>query len=272
MSSIRSTSSRMKTSTSSRRTKPCCTRSSSRPGVATRISTPRSSALTWWCWLTPPKITVWSEAEEPPVRVDAVPDLRREFAGGSEDEGPRGVPAAGGGPGRPAAAGAAGRTPRSCRFRSGRCPAGPGPPAGAGCTAPGSAWGRRSPRRSRPAGVPGSARRKRFPVRGARRSGRSGRGARRAPWRSYACLFPVRVTAYLYPPDAWERRAAILAAEGGCASCAVAPHQGPALRGDAIAVDPTPSTARKASRQADFLQPAGRRDASAAGAGTRRPG
>ena len=66
MSSIRSTSSRMKTSTSSRWMNPCCIRSSSRPGVATRISTPRFRALTWWNWLTPPKITVWLRRRKRP--------------------------------------------------------------------------------------------------------------------------------------------------------------------------------------------------------------
>ena len=37
-------------------------RSSRRPGVAMRISTPAFSAFTWWCWLTPPKMTVERKA------------------------------------------------------------------------------------------------------------------------------------------------------------------------------------------------------------------
>ncbi len=59
MSSIRSASSSTKTSTASRRANPCCMRSSSRPGVAMTMSTPRRSACTWGFCPTPPKITVW---------------------------------------------------------------------------------------------------------------------------------------------------------------------------------------------------------------------
>jgi hypothetical protein len=59
MSSIRSASSSTKTSMASSRTNPCCIRSSSRPGVATRMSIPPRNACTCGPWPTPPKITVW---------------------------------------------------------------------------------------------------------------------------------------------------------------------------------------------------------------------
>ena len=57
MSSIRSASSSTKMLTSFSVTIRCSIRSISRPGVATMMSTPRWIAFTWWCWLTPPKIT-----------------------------------------------------------------------------------------------------------------------------------------------------------------------------------------------------------------------
>ena len=57
MSSIRSASSSTKISSWSSLTKPCWYRSMSRPGVATRMSTPRPRASTWGFWPTPPKMT-----------------------------------------------------------------------------------------------------------------------------------------------------------------------------------------------------------------------
>ena len=57
MSSIRSASSRTKISTPDRSSRPWPDRSSSRPGVAVRMSTPRFSCSTWGVWPTPPKIT-----------------------------------------------------------------------------------------------------------------------------------------------------------------------------------------------------------------------
>ena len=57
MSSMRSASSRTSTSTAPSLACPCPMRSSKRPGVATRMSTPRASAETCGPWPTPPKIT-----------------------------------------------------------------------------------------------------------------------------------------------------------------------------------------------------------------------
>ncbi|GBL35907.1 ATP-dependent RNA helicase RhlE [Filimonas sp.] len=47
-----------KNSTSLSEIKPCPMRSSSLPGVATRMSTPFLKASTWDCCPTPPKMTV----------------------------------------------------------------------------------------------------------------------------------------------------------------------------------------------------------------------
>ena len=57
MSSMRSASSSTKISTPDRSTVPCCTWSSSRPGVATRMSTGWRSAWICGLMLTPPKIS-----------------------------------------------------------------------------------------------------------------------------------------------------------------------------------------------------------------------
>ena len=58
MSSIWSASSSTSASSVDRSHSPCSIRSSKRPGVATMMSTPASSAFTWWNALTPPKIVV----------------------------------------------------------------------------------------------------------------------------------------------------------------------------------------------------------------------
>ena len=58
ISSIRSASSSTKISRSDRSIKPCPIRSFSRPGQATRMSTPFFRASTCGAWPTPPKITV----------------------------------------------------------------------------------------------------------------------------------------------------------------------------------------------------------------------
>ena len=57
ISSIRSASSSTKISTLDRSSSPWPARSSRRPGVAVRMSTPRLSCSTWGAWPTPPKIT-----------------------------------------------------------------------------------------------------------------------------------------------------------------------------------------------------------------------
>ncbi len=58
MSSMRSASSSTSISTWDRSMKPCCCRSSRRPGVATRMSTPLRMRSIWGFMPTPPKITV----------------------------------------------------------------------------------------------------------------------------------------------------------------------------------------------------------------------
>ncbi len=58
MSSMRSASSSTRTSTVDRSMKPCCCRSSRRPGVATRMSTPFLMRSIWGFMPTPPKMTV----------------------------------------------------------------------------------------------------------------------------------------------------------------------------------------------------------------------
>ncbi len=57
ISSIRSASSSTKISSWSSLTNPCWYRSMRRPGVATKMSTPRPRASTWGFWPTPPKMT-----------------------------------------------------------------------------------------------------------------------------------------------------------------------------------------------------------------------
>ena len=89
--------------TSPRSQWPCWIRSSSRPGQAMRMSTPRLSAETCGPWPTPPK-TVWrAEAGGLGERAEGGVDLADELAGRREDQraGParRGAAALGGQPG-----------------------------------------------------------------------------------------------------------------------------------------------------------------------------
>ena len=66
ISSIRSASSRTKISTWAKSTKPCPTKSLSRPGVATSMSIPRRSSSIWGFAETPPKMTAHlTEVREP---------------------------------------------------------------------------------------------------------------------------------------------------------------------------------------------------------------
>jgi hypothetical protein len=94
-------------------------RSIRRPGVATRMSTPRRSALTCGCWPTPPKMTVWRRRRSA-RRSERVADLDREFARRRENQRARLYAAPGARGWRKAAGGSAWRRPLSCRCRSGR--------------------------------------------------------------------------------------------------------------------------------------------------------
>ena len=58
----------------------------SRPGVATRMSTPRRSASICGPMPTPPKIVVALHAQVLAVGADAVVHLRGEFAGRGQDQ------------------------------------------------------------------------------------------------------------------------------------------------------------------------------------------
>ena len=76
MSSMRSASSSTRIETWSSLIWRWVQRSSRRPGVATRISMPALSAFTWWCWLTPPKITVDFSGSLRPYAVKRSPIWR----------------------------------------------------------------------------------------------------------------------------------------------------------------------------------------------------
>ena len=95
-------------------------RSSSRPGVATRMSTPRPEALICGCWPTPPKMTRVRQAHVAAVHREAVANLDREFARRRQDQGARLRPARRGPASATADAASAARTRPSCRCRSGR--------------------------------------------------------------------------------------------------------------------------------------------------------
>ena len=81
MSSMRSASSRTNTSRRSSRTRPWPIRSSRRPGVATRMSTPRASALHLLALADAAEDHGVAELEIAAVGGEAVADLRRQLAG-----------------------------------------------------------------------------------------------------------------------------------------------------------------------------------------------
>ena len=66
---------------------PCCCRSSRRPGVATRMSTPLLSLLICGFMPTPPKIDGGGQLQVLAVGADRFLDLRGEFARGGEHQG-----------------------------------------------------------------------------------------------------------------------------------------------------------------------------------------
>ena len=158
MSSIRSASSSTNTSSRSRRMWRWPIRSSRRPGVATRMSTPRARAWTCGVCPTPPKTTARGQPQMATVGREARLDLGRELAGRGQDQDPAGPRPGPARLGRPGAAGSAARTRRSCRCRSGRNPGGRGPGADGGSPGPGSASAWRSSRRGRRAEWARSAR------------------------------------------------------------------------------------------------------------------
>ena len=80
MSSMRSASSRTKISTVSRLTARSCTRSSSRPGVATRTSTPLAMARICLPIGTPPMASVTATFMMPAIGLEAVDDLAGQFS------------------------------------------------------------------------------------------------------------------------------------------------------------------------------------------------
>ena len=86
MSSMRSASSSTKISTCRESTFFCCMWSSRRPGVATRMSTPRRRASICGLMLTPPKTTGERQRRVLAVASDAFLDLRRELARRREDQ------------------------------------------------------------------------------------------------------------------------------------------------------------------------------------------
>ena len=86
MSSIRSASSRTRHSTSPRRSALLLTRSSSRPGVATRTSTPLSSARTCAPIGTPPIASAARDAQMAAVSAEAVEDLAGQLARRAEHQ------------------------------------------------------------------------------------------------------------------------------------------------------------------------------------------
>src|SRR6185436_13785017 len=73
MSSMRSASSRTRMPTLSSFAMRCSIRSRSRPGVATRTSTPVRRAWAWGFWPTPPKTTVWRRWRWRPYRAKLSP-------------------------------------------------------------------------------------------------------------------------------------------------------------------------------------------------------
>ena len=151
MSSIRSASSRISTSTCDRSTKPCCIRSSSRPGVATRMSTPAFKARTCGDWPTPPKIDRLPQAGMAAVGLKTLADLQRQLARGREHQGADLASAAvhAAFDAAQVAARSAGRTRPSCRCPSGHSPARRGLRGSAEWRRPESWWRWRSPARQR---------------------------------------------------------------------------------------------------------------------------
>ena len=86
MSSIRSASSSTKISTWPRLTLFCSTWSSSRPGVATRISTPARTIGSCWRMSTPPNTHGRAQVRVLAVFLDLLLDLDRELARRREDQ------------------------------------------------------------------------------------------------------------------------------------------------------------------------------------------
>ena len=152
MSSMRSASSSTNTSRRSSRTRPWPIRSSRRPGVATRTSTPRASACTCCALADAAEDDGVAELEKAAVGGEAVADLGRQLARRRQHQ-RRGRPSARpGGCRSTGGAGSAARTPPSCRCRSGRSPAGRGRRGDGESPWPGSASAWCSSRRGRRAG------------------------------------------------------------------------------------------------------------------------
>ena len=161
MSSMRSASSSTKISTWRQVERALLWWSSRRPGVATRMSTPRRSLSICGCMPTPPKITMLVELGVLAVGANAFFDLRREFARGRQDQG------ADRRCGRLRVARPRALAIRRCSIGSVKpavlpvpvwAPASRSPPrARRGSPAPGWGWGCRSPVRARRA-ADGSAR------------------------------------------------------------------------------------------------------------------
>ncbi len=91
MSSIRSASSSTKISSCSRSTKPWPWRSISRPGVATRMSTPRFSGLHLGVLAHAAEDDGGAQGQVLAIGLEALLDLEGQLPGGGEDQGADGA-------------------------------------------------------------------------------------------------------------------------------------------------------------------------------------
>ena len=128
------------TSTAPRSQWPCWMRSSSRPGQATTMSTPRRSPCTCGCWPTPPKTVRVVSPAVAASGIEGLLDLADQLTGGREDQGARACAHGAAGRTRRAGPRGAAGTRRSCRSRCGRGRARPGRPASRAAWRPGSGW------------------------------------------------------------------------------------------------------------------------------------